>query len=225
MMVQSSRPSEESPNQSSAKGTRSLVTAFGLLCGITGILAGIFEVLQGNTMADGFAISTIGSSYGMADDFTYHAVTIVPNLLLTGILAIIVSSVVIIWSAKYVERPYGALILFALCIGQMLVGGGWVIDVGIFMCIFATRIGKPLNWWRKHLPDSARHWLARLYPVSLVLFGIIAGSMLVLTVLGVNSVVLIESITPLAGLMFIPMLLMMFGALATDIEARKTLYL
>ena len=47
--------------------------------------------------------------------------------------------------------------------------------------------------------------------------------MLVLTVLGVNSVVLIESITPLAGLMFIPMLLMMFGALATDIEADKTL--
>ena len=213
-----------SPTQTSSRGTHTLVKAFGLLCGLTGILAGIFEVLQGNTWADGFEISTIGSAYTMADDFTYHAVTIIPNFLLTGILAIIVSSVVIVWSSRYVERPYGVLTLFALCIVQMLVGGGWVIDVGLFMCIFATRIGKPLNWWRTHLPNSARYWLARLYPVSLVLFGIIAGSMLVLTVLGVNSVVLIESITPLAGLMFIPMLLMMFGALATDIEANKTLH-
>lgn len=206
--------------RSSSWGTRSLVLSFGLLAGLTGILAGVFEMLQGNVAPAGFEISTIGPGYLMAEDFTYHAVTLVPNFLLTGILAVIASSAVIVWSAKYVQRPHGAAILFALCLVQMLVGGGWVIDVSLFMCIFATRIGKPLNWWRTHLPSGMRHWLARLYPASLALYWIIAGSMLVLTVLGVNSALMIESITLLAGFMFVPMLLMMFGSLAFDIEQR-----
>ena len=52
------------------QGLRLVVAAFGILCGLTGIIAGIFEVLQGNIPTNGFEISTIGSSYLMVDDFT-----------------------------------------------------------------------------------------------------------------------------------------------------------
>jgi hypothetical protein len=55
-----SRHTDRSFNVCGLKGTRLVVAAFGTLCGLTGIIAGIFEVLQGNISTDGFVISTIG---------------------------------------------------------------------------------------------------------------------------------------------------------------------
>ncbi|MFQ6126944.1 MAG: hypothetical protein ACE5R6_20390 [Candidatus Heimdallarchaeota archaeon] len=39
--------------------TRIVASAFGVLCGLTGILAGTFGSLQGNVAPSGFIISTI----------------------------------------------------------------------------------------------------------------------------------------------------------------------
>ena len=199
-------------------GIRVVVASFGILGGLTGILAGWFEILQGNIPPTGFIVSTIGPSYKMVDDFTYFAITIIPNMLVTGILAIIVSSVVIIWSIKFVNRKNGVIILLGLSITQMLVGGAWVIDLGLLMCLLATRIDKPLNWWRSHFPLKLRLWLVKVLPFALVFYTMISFSMLVLTILGVNDEVLIGLLEPLALLMFIPILLMVFGALAHDIQ-------
>jgi len=54
-------------------GTRLVVAAFGVLCGLTGVIAGLFEVRQGGVAPTGLVISTIGSNYATADDFTYFA--------------------------------------------------------------------------------------------------------------------------------------------------------
>jgi hypothetical protein len=199
-------------------GIRVIVAAFGVLCGLTGIIAGCFEVQQGNIATSGFVISTIGPNYSMADDFTYFAVSIIPNFLVTGILAIIVSCLVIMWSVRFVHKKNGVLILLGLSIMQMLVGGGWVIDLAIMTCVLATRINKPLNWWRSHLPAKLQPWLAQLLPFSLVLYTIISFGMLVFTILGVHDTTLIKSIEILAAIMFIPILLMIFGALSHDIQ-------
>jgi len=199
-------------------GIRVVVAAFGILCGLTGIIAGCFEIRQGNIVPSGFIISTIGPNYSMADDFTYFAVTIIPNLLITGILAIIVSCLVIMWSVRFVHKKNGVLILLGLSITQMLVGGGWVIDLATITCILATRIDKPSNWLRSHLPTNFRLWLTKLLPFSLVIYTIISFSMLVLTILGANDVTLIKPIELLAAAMFIPILLMIFGGLAHDIQ-------
>jgi len=199
-------------------GTRVVVAAFGILCGLTGIMAGFFEIQQGNIVPSGFTISTIGSKYSMADDFTYFAVTIIPNLLITGILAIVVSFMVTIWSVRFVHRKYGVLILLGLSIIQMLVGGGWVIDLALITCILATRIDKPLNWWRTHLSVRLRFWLTKLLPFALIIYAIISFIMLVLTILGVNDVTLIKSLDLLAAAMFVPIFLMIFGGLAHDIQ-------
>ncbi|MFX0124603.1 MAG: hypothetical protein ACFFAE_13305 [Candidatus Hodarchaeota archaeon] len=211
------RPTNQA-TKSLFNGTRVVVAAFGILCGLTGIIAGFFEILQGNKAPTGFIISTIGPNYSMADDFTYFAITIIPNFLLTGILAIIISCLVIIWSVKYVHRKYGMIILLVLSIMQMLVGGGWVIDLATITCILATRIDKPLNWWRSHLPNNLRLWLTKILPFSLIGYVIIALNMLVLSILGINNMVLIEIITILATVMFIPMMLMIFGGLANDLQ-------
>jgi len=202
----------------SLTGTRLVVAAFGSLCGLTGIIAGFFEILQGNSIPESIVISTIGPEYTMYEDFTYHAITIIPNFLVTGVLAIITSSLVILWSMKYIQRKNGALILLALSVAQMLVGGGWVIDLGVITSILATRIGKPLNWWRRNLPFNVRIWLVRLFPFSLISYVLISLSMLVLTIISVNSEALIKLLEPLAVVMFLPILLLIFGGLAYDIQ-------
>jgi len=83
--------------------TRISASAFGVFCGLTGIIAGYFEILQGNVVPNGFIISTIGPNYSMWDTYgigdlweTYSAITIIPNFFLTGIVAILVSFLVII---------------------------------------------------------------------------------------------------------------------------------
>jgi hypothetical protein len=198
-------------------GVRAVVAAFGILCGLTGIIAGFFEVLQGNVATNGFEVSYIGSNYAMADDFTYFAITIVQNFLVTGVLAIVISSLVIVWSIKFVQGKYGTTILLFLSITQMLFGGGWVIDLALIMCILSTRIDKPLNWWRSHLSEHLRLQLAKFFPISLVLYSILASTMLILSIIGVNDIALLRSMSPLAALMFIPILLMIFGGLAQQI--------
>lgn len=199
-------------------GIRAVVAAFGILCGLTGMIAGFFEIRQGNIIPSGFEISTIGQNYSMSEDFTYFAITIIPNLLITGILAVIVSSIVIIWSVGFVHKKNGVLILLGLSITQMLVGGGWVIDLALMTCVLATRIDKPLNWWRSYLPNKLQLWFAKLLPLSIVVYAIISLTMLVLTIIGVNDAMLIEPLGFLAFVMFIPIIFMIFGGIAYEIQ-------
>jgi hypothetical protein len=203
-------------------GTRNVVASFGILCGITGIIAGFFETLQGNIAPSGFVISTIGSNYIMADDFTYFAVTVIPNLLVTGILAILVSSLVLIWSVKFIDRKNGVLILLGLSITQMLVGGGWVIDLTLLTCLLATQIDKPLSWWGSHLPIRLQDWLTKLFPFSLIGYAFIAFSMLVFTILGVNDITMQTPMEMLVVVMFFPILLMIGGGFTHDVQRRFT---
>ena len=200
-------------------GIRRVVAAFGFLCGLTGIIAGFFEILQGNIAPDGYVISTIGPEYAMYKDFTYFAVTIIPNFMLTGILAIVTSSLFMLWSVKHIQRKNGVWGLLVLSVIQMLVGGAWVIDLALITCLLATRINKPLNWWRRNLPVNVRVWLVKLFPFSFVAYALISLSMLVLTVMGVNSEALIKLLEPLATAMFVPILLLILGGIASDIQS------
>lgn len=96
-----------------------VVAAFAMLCGITGITAGYFEILQGNVATNGLIISTIGQEYIMWTTYsiydlmeTYSAITIIPNFFVTGILAIIVSCLVIIWAVGFIHKKHGVIIFF-----------------------------------------------------------------------------------------------------------------
>jgi hypothetical protein len=52
--------------------------------------------------------------------------SLIQNFLITGILAILVSLVVITWSAIFIQRKKGGLILIFLSILLLLVGGGFI---------------------------------------------------------------------------------------------------
>jgi hypothetical protein len=154
--------------------TRVTVSTFGALAGLAGIDHGVGEVLQGNVAPDGVMVLSWPESELFRILAGEPAMTIVPNLLATGILAILVSLIVLVWATMFVQRKHGSLVLILLSGAMLLVGGGFGPPIlGIIVGIAATRINTPLAWWRAHLTGGSRRFLANLGPWSIVA-GVIA---------------------------------------------------
>jgi hypothetical protein len=157
----------------SSSATRIVASTFGVLAGLLGIEHGYFETLQGNGAPGGMYILAMGPP--CQTNKIWHgcepAMTIIPNFFVTGVLAIIVSLIVIVWAAVFVQRKRGGLVLILLSIIQLLVGGGFVpLALGIIAGVAGTRIHEPFTWWRAHLSVHARRFLAALWPWSLIAF-------------------------------------------------------
>jgi len=205
--------------------TRIVVAAFAMLCGLTGITAGYFEILQGNATPNSLIISTIGPENSMWTTYsiydlmeTYSAITIIPNFFVTGILAIIVSCLVIIWAVGFIHKKHGVIIFLSLSIIQLFVGGAFVMDLAIITSITATRINKPLTWWRSHLSDKMQRLFAKIWPWSLIFYIILSIVLLGIPILGINDAELLSYLDIAATLMFIPLILMIIGGFAYDIQ-------
>lgn len=157
----------ETSNAMSAR--RIVASTFGILVGLAGIDHGVFEILQGNIKSEGLMIKAIGPAQRFWEYGTEPALTIVPSFLVTGILAVIIGVLVIIWAAGFVDRRYGAGVLLLLSVLLFLVGGGFApIFLTILAFITATRINKPLTWWRTHIPAILQTFLVWLWPGSLI---------------------------------------------------------
>jgi len=149
--------------------TRATVATLGVILGISGMCHGFFEVLQGNTPTGGMFIPAIGEAHRMWPHGTEYAFTLIPNFLMTGILAMVVGLSIIIWSVGFVHKKSSPTVYLLLFILLLLVGGG-LGQVVFFTLGWAasTRINKPLAWWRKVLPESVRRMLAKVWPWLLV---------------------------------------------------------
>lgn len=151
--------------------TRVTATVIGVFFGLfSGVNHGLFELLQGNKPTDGFVIQAIGEAQRFWPLGTEDAFTLIPNFMITGIVSMIVGVAIIIWSIWYLPTKYGRIIFLGLFILSFLVGGG-IGQVFFFIpaWAFATRMGKPLTWWRKVLPQRSWPFLSKLWPVMLVL--------------------------------------------------------
>ena len=123
-----------------------------------------------------------------------------------------------VWSIGFVNRENGVKILFLLAIAQMLTGGGWVIDLALITCLLATRINQPLNWWHTYLPEKVSYLFAKLLPFSLIIYSIIALSMNLLSIFALSDGKLLEIMTILAALMFLPMISLILGAISYELQ-------
>ena len=155
--------------------TRTIIATIGVLLGIAGMEHGFFEVLQGNTPTDGLIIQAIGDAQQMWYYGTEEAFTLVPNFLITGILAMSISLAIIVWSIGFLHTKHGATVFGLLFVLLFLFGGGIAAQIVIAPPTWAaaTRINKPLTWWRKRLPENVRRLLSGIWPYSLV-FGSIS---------------------------------------------------
>jgi hypothetical protein len=153
------------------RATRIIVSTVGVILGLSGVDHGIFEILQGNTPTHGPFIRAIGPEQIMWKYGGEEAFTIIPNFLLTGILATLVGISLIIWSVGFVHRKHGALVLLLLIVLLFLLGGGIAAPIifGPPTWAAATRIHKPLTWWQKALPKGLRGILAKLWPYTLTI--------------------------------------------------------
>jgi len=151
--------------------TRAVASTLGVLVGLAGIEHGFLEMLQGNVTPSDIMIDAIGPAQRFWEYGTERALTIIPNFFVTGILAVIVGLLVTIWADYYIDKKYGVRVLMFLSIILWLVGGGFApIFMAVFAGVAATRINKPLNWWRAHLPAFMRGLLAKLWPWSIISF-------------------------------------------------------
>ena len=148
--------------------TRVIVAVIGIMLAISGLNHGIFEVLQGNTPTGGVGINAIGPDHIQWEWGGEGAFTLVPNFLLTGLLAILVSITVAVWSVGFIHKQNGANVFILLCVALFLVGGG-AAQVVFFLPAWgvATRINKPLTWWQKVLPEKIRPALGKIWPFTL----------------------------------------------------------
>lgn len=151
--------------------TRITATVIGVFFGLlSGVNHGLFEILQGNRPTESLVINAIGEAQRFWPEGTEPAFTLIPNYLVTGIVSILVGIAIIIWSLRFLSGKHGSIVYLGLFILSFLVGGG--MGQAFFFIpawAFSTRIGKPLTWWRKVLPQKSWPFLSKAWPVCLVL--------------------------------------------------------
>jgi hypothetical protein len=158
--------------------TKVTVSTFGVVAALAGLEHGIGEILQGNRAPDGMMILSWPESAFFRIVAGEPAITIVPNLLVTGILAVIASLVFLVWVTMFVQRKHSGLVLILLSLVMLLVGGGFGPPLlGVILGVAATRIHAPFRWWRTHQSSGARQFLTKLWPWSVVA-GLIAWLLL-----------------------------------------------
>lgn len=206
------------------KATRLIVGVLGAIFGISGMDHGLFEVLQGNVATDGMFIPAIGEAHRMWLHGSEYAFTLIPNFLLTGIAAMFVGLAIVVWSVGFVQTKHGPAALLLLFVLLLVVGGG-VAQILFFpvICGVATRIHKPLDWWRKALPARIRKPLGGLWRAGLVLT---AALLLVVLEIGIFGFVpgvgdpdaVLSVLTVLLAAAYVLMLLTIAAGFAHDIN-------
>ncbi len=96
----------------------------------------------------------------MWESGTEEAFTVVPNFLVTGILALLAGTAMIVWSARFLHRPDAARGFLLIGLLIFLVGGG--IGMLVFLLFgwsITRRLNLPPAWWS--VPNTGR---ARIHP-------------------------------------------------------------
>lgn len=147
--------------------TQVTVSTFGTIMAMAGIEHGIGEILQGNLAPGGIMFPSWPDSEFFSSVSGEPAMTIIPNLLVTGILAVLFSLMYLAWATRFVQRKHAGLVMILLSMAMLLTGGGIFPPViALMIGALATRINAPLTWWRTHLSPGLRQFLGKVWPWS-----------------------------------------------------------
>lgn len=140
-------------------------TIFGVFTGIGGITHSIGEIIQGNVTHDSlffnsWAIGPIAKNLGGEP-----GLSVIPNVLVSGIMTLLVSIFIIVWTIFYIRRKYGGSILLFSSVLLLLFGGGiGPPTVGILAGIAGRQHRSQFSWWTRILSGGFGRILARLWP-------------------------------------------------------------
>lgn len=147
--------------------TRVFASTFGGIMALAGIEHGIGEISQGNMAPIGIMILSWPESGFFRSLGGEPAMTVIPNLFITGILTVLISLALLIWSVLFVHRKNGGQIMVLLSIVMLLVGGGIFPPIlGILIGAVATRIHAPVSSSKAPQSSGFQRILAKLWPWS-----------------------------------------------------------
>jgi hypothetical protein len=151
------------------KATRIVAASLGLLAGVAGLEHGYFEVLQGNVRPEGLMFPSWGADVcdpAQAWHACEPAMSILPNFLLIGILTMVLSLIVFVWSVVFIQRKHGGLGLILISVALLLAGGGFFPPlIGIVGGAAGMKINQPFQG----RPGTVTRFAAKLWPWPLVL--------------------------------------------------------
>jgi hypothetical protein len=105
--------------------TKITAAVMGTITGLAGIEHGIGEILQGSVAPERWMIQSWPDSAAMKIVNGEPAMTMVPNLLATGALAVLFSLAFLAWATMATRRRYYGPALMLLCIPMLLCGAGF----------------------------------------------------------------------------------------------------
>lgn len=139
--------------------TSTVVKVLGVLAGAVGVEHGIGDLAQGWRAPPGLTFSSWPDSPAFQALQGEPAMSVVPNLALSGLLSITVAIVLGLFCLTSTHRPRAGWVITALSVVLLLVGGGFGPPaLGLILAVTATRIGT----LPRRRPGRLTRHLARL---------------------------------------------------------------
>ena len=143
--------------------TRTVVAVFGVLAALAGVEHGVGEVLQGSLAPEGLVIRSWPGHEGFEALDGEPALTVIPNLLVSGAVTVVVAVSLGAWAITGMDRRHGAVVLVGLSLLLLAVGGGVGPPLlGVILGFGAWRVTVPTR-----PPGSVRRLLIKVWPWAL----------------------------------------------------------
>jgi hypothetical protein len=145
--------------------TKVTLSTFSALAALAGIEHAAGEILQGNVAVEGVVIASWQGSAFFDILAGEPAMTLIPNMLFTGIMALLVSLIFLACATLYLDRKHAGLVLILLSIAMLLVGGGFGPPLlGLIVGGAATRMHASQTGRRSQRSPGFVSWLGKCWP-------------------------------------------------------------
>ncbi len=147
--------------------TRTVASWLGMVAGLAGLEHGYFEIQQGSVQPSSIMFASMGAPCAPEKSWNAcePAMSLMPNLLIAGIVTIILGLAIMIRSAAFIQREHGGLILICVSVVFLVFGGGFFPPlIGIIGGAAATQINRPLSG----RPGTITRTVGKWWPVPLV---------------------------------------------------------
>lgn len=155
-----------------------MTLGLGVLVGFFSFEHGLFEALQGNTVpvigpvgfdikmfGFGYIIDAIGQNWKFWSGAMEPAFTVVPNYLITGISAMAIGIIIVLWALFMMKSKVGVPGFIGLTVLMFLFGGGFAtVFTSLYTVICASLQNKEHKWGKTHIPLKAAWTIGRIWP-------------------------------------------------------------
>lgn len=171
--------------------TKLSVATFGSILGIAGIEHGVGEILQGNIIPGNLFIKSWPHNRLYDILAGEPAFTILPRfpIYITGIIALLVSTLIVIFAIFLLEKKYSKYIFPALIISQFLFGGGMAgpVLMGILLSWATFRMNPKEDPYKnnKRMWELFKPIWKFVYPVSIISWFLLWPGLVLLGIVGI----------------------------------------